>query len=220
MPKAGSYEYPARDLDDCIKYLQKAHETSQSLNTKRETFGKDIGLSSKGGGFGVLIGSMAMYGLIETGYGDIRYTDLAEKILFGKTEEQIEGKNKAVRNVKLFDDIFERYGTDPTTDQLRHILREKANVPISMEAKIAQDVGNSFKKNVPHFKIGGEPNKMQSMKSVERGAGIFTVTSDGLTIEVDSLLKLGMVEQLIKDARTQLENSSSHIKEKDSGETT
>ena len=49
-------------------------------------------------------------------------------------------KNKAVRNVRLFADIYDRYGDNPTDEQLRLFLREKAEVEISKEGKTAEEV--------------------------------------------------------------------------------
>jgi len=216
MPKAGRYEYPARSLDDCIVYLETANKVSNSLVIKRESFGKAVHLSSRGGGFGVLIGSMGMYGLTETGSGDIRFTSLAEKILFGRPDEKKESKNKAVRNVKLFQEIFDKYSTEPSQDQLRHILREKANVAISEEEKTASDVGNSYKKNTEHLTLGvDDSRKIQTKSYTPSGSGLFTVTAAGLTIEVDSLMKIGLVEQLLEDAKTKLQ-SLKEKKEKES----
>jgi hypothetical protein len=211
MPKAGRFDYPARDLDDCISYLEKAHKVANVFSMTRENFANDVRLSPKGGGFGLLIGSMGMYGLVETGEGDIRYTDLCQKILFGRSTERDIAKNEAVRNVILFQEIFDRYGEDPTQDQVRHILREKADVPISQEADLASEIGKLFKRNAQHFKPkGGEVKEMRlsggSIQSVS--SGLFTVTASGLTIEVDSPVKLELVKKLVEDADKQFKQSS------------
>ncbi len=74
MPKAWSFDYPTRDLDDCVAYTRKARETGGASTMTREGLAGAIGMSVKGGGFGLLVGSMAMYGLIDTGSGQIRIT--------------------------------------------------------------------------------------------------------------------------------------------------
>lgn len=152
MPKAGRYDYPSRDLDDCIESLRKAFEKTQSHVVKRDIFAEAIEMSSKGGAFNLLVGSMAIYDLIETGSGDIRYTDLAQKILHGEPEEIAEARNTAVRKVQLFADIFDKYGPAVTQDQLRLFLRETAVVDISEASNLAIAVGKLFKSCVQYLR--------------------------------------------------------------------
>ncbi len=213
MPKAGKYDYPVRDLDDCLNYLEKAHKVSQSFTMKRDNFARAIGLSPLGGGFGSLLGSMAMFGLIETGEGDIRYTELAQKILFGEAKEKEELKNKAVRNVRMLGEIYDRFGDNPTTENLRHFLREKAEVHISKEESLASEVGKLLKKVVQHLKpVGGGNKEMQTGgTTIQTGTGLFTVTKQGLTIEVDDLEKLGMVQLLVDNARKKLSQANTEL---------
>lgn len=217
MPQAGKYEYPSRDLNDCINFLSKAHDVSSALAINRENFAKAIGMSSKGGAFGLLVGSMGIYGLVETGDGNIRYSDLLQKILFGQSKEKEESKNEALRNVKLFAEIFDRYGNIPTMEQIRHILREKAGVSLSQEASLASEVGKLFKRNVQHMRVGGGEQKISGLTNQQQfsGGGLFTITAQGLTIEVDNLMKLGLVEKMVEDAKKKLtENDSNSVKGK------
>jgi hypothetical protein len=81
VPKAGTAEYPSRDLDDCAGYLRRARDMIKTRAMTREGFAQAIGHSVRGGGFGKLIGAMASYGLVETGKGRITTTDLGEQIL-------------------------------------------------------------------------------------------------------------------------------------------
>jgi len=208
MPKAGRYDYPARDLDDCVMYLEKAHKVANAFVISRENFAKDIGLSPKGGGFGLTLSSMSMYGLIETGDGNIHYTDLVQKILFGQPQERADSKNTAIRKVTLFGDIFDRYGSNPTDDQIRHLLREKAEVPISEEAKVAFDVGKLLKRNVPHLKPVGGGNKEMDNKTVTLAgsSALLTLTARNVNIQVDDRISLGLAKKLLEDIEKELEN--------------
>src|SRR6266498_930280 len=87
MPKAGRYDYPIRTLDDCVESLKKAWETSKSYVQQRDSFGAAIKMSPISGSFNQLVGSMALFGLVETGGGEIRWTDLAKQIIHGKGDE-------------------------------------------------------------------------------------------------------------------------------------
>jgi hypothetical protein len=72
--------------------------------------------------------------------------------------------------------------------------------------------------------IGGESKQMHGSMNQQQfaGAGFFTITAQGLTIEVDNLMKLSLVEKMVEDVKKKLtsqqnkqeQNSSNHIKEK------
>jgi hypothetical protein len=159
MPKAGRYEFPTRDLDDCVDYLQKAYEKTKSDVMKRESFAEAIELSVKGGGFGLLVSSMAMYKLIETGGGDIRYTELAKLALHGEPHERANARERAVRNITLLADIYDKLGADVTEEQIRIFLREKAIVEVSEASNLAIAIGKLFKNSVQYLtplKEGGK----------------------------------------------------------------
>ena len=152
MPKAGRYDYPFRDLDDCIEFLRKAHEISKDHSFTRDTFASSIGQKATGGGFNFLVGSMAMYKLVDTGGGQIIYTELAKKILHGLEEDKEQAKAQAVRNIILFADIYDKFKTTPTQEQLYHFLKDKANVDISEVNRISKEISKLFNKVVRYLR--------------------------------------------------------------------
>jgi len=160
MPKAGHYEFPVRDLDSCLEYLRKAHHQTQNLSLKRDTFAEALGVSPKTGPFGILVGSMVHYGLVDTGDGYIRYTDLAKKALWGEPEERGNAKHEAVRHVTLFDDIHKKYPTGVSDDQLRLFLRESAGVDVTDAPSVAVDVSKIFKKVYSYLESGNGNQKL------------------------------------------------------------
>lgn len=184
MPKAGTYDYPTRDLDDCVSYLRKAREVGGKGTLTREGFATAIGQSVKGGGFGLLVGSMSAYGLVDTGGGNVRMTDLGEKVLFGETDEKRNNMEKAVRNVKLFADVFDRFGVSPSEDQLRIFLREKANVAISEATGLASEVGKLLKNNLSYLTPasggGGDTTKMTAQTQMSGMIGKLETSEYGI----------------------------------------
>jgi hypothetical protein len=146
MPKAGRYEYPARDLDSCISYLKGGHEKLKSFVASREGFAGALGLSPRTGPFGVLVGAMGIYGLVDTGDGNIRYSELAKSILFGTPDEQAAAKKEAIRRITLFVDLHTRFGRDVSEDQIKLYLREAAGVDIAEAQEKAQEVSKIYKK--------------------------------------------------------------------------
>jgi hypothetical protein len=168
MPKAGSYDYPSRDLDDCLSYLRRARESLRSREMSREGFARSLGQSSSGGGFGKLIGAMTDYALIETGRSRITTTELGEQILYGTENEQRAGRDKSVRKVRLFSELFRKFGATPSDDQLRMFLRDKADLEIAVAKTVAEEIGKLMRKNAPYFlesreektqRETGEPSK-------------------------------------------------------------
>ncbi len=196
MPKVGVYDIPSRDLDDCVNYVRKAVDIAKSKVMSRETFAQAIGQSVKGGGFGLLVGSMATYELVDTGGGEIRLTQLGEQILYGETREQTKGKESAVRKVQLFADIHDRFGSDVTDEQLRLFLREKAKVEMSEANRLATEVGKLLKRNLPYLTPtvdAGEGEKKTPDKLLPAGS------LTGWSLSTDSYGELRIVDELSAD---------------------
>lgn len=154
MTRAGVFEFPSRDLDDCISYLRRARESSKSRAMTRDGFARAIGLAVGGGGFGKLVGALTSYGLIETGRNQISATDLCEQILYGTPEEQRSGREKSVRGVRLFAETYKKFGSSPSSDQLRTFLREKGGVGVAAAKRIAKEVEKLLRNNSVHLSAG------------------------------------------------------------------
>jgi len=163
MPRAGSFGYPSRDLDDCISYLRRARESLKTRETTREGFARAIGLSAGGGGFGKLVGALTEYGLVETGRNQISTTELSEQILFGTRDEQREAREKSVEGVRLFAEIYGELGKEPSVDQLRMFLRERTGVDMAAAKSVAEEIGKLLRNNSPH--VSGGPSPRTSAKA-------------------------------------------------------
>src|SRR5438046_2040649 len=151
MPKAGRYDYPVRDLDSCIELMRTAYDRTRNFANTRQTFADAIGQSPKTGPFGLLIGSIGMYGLADTGDGHVRYTELAKKMLFGLQNEIDAAKRQAVQNIALFKDVYEKFGKNIDDDQLRIFLRDSGGVEIADAPEKANEVGKIYKKVVDYL---------------------------------------------------------------------
>ena len=103
-----------------------------------------MGLKGVGGQTHHVISSMATYGLVDTGGGEVRITDLGQKVLFGEPDEIHDAKAKAITGIELFRDIYDTYGYAPTNDQSRAFLRQKAMVSDLQQIPILSErIGNS-----------------------------------------------------------------------------
>lgn len=183
MPKAGRYDYPFRDLDDCVAFLSKAFDVKKEYVMTRDTFAQAIGQSVKGGGFNLLVGSIAMFGLAETGGGEIRYTELAKKLLFGEPDEKQKAMQDATRKISLFSEVYDKYGAGFTDDQLRLFLKDKAVVDIAEANSLAQTVGKSLKNHLKYLspRDGGEKKPMSESAAAAAPAADLIIGQGTLT---------------------------------------
>ncbi|RLG91797.1 MAG: hypothetical protein DRO36_03380 [Candidatus Hecatellales archaeon] len=156
MPKAGRYEYPDRDLDSCVEKVKKILEVCGE-SARRETVAEALGMSAGGGGFNTLVASMAMYGLVETGEGIIKTTELAKRIIYGEPKDIEDAKSKAVKRISIFTDLYRQYGENVTEEQLRAFLRDKALVDLSRVQKIAEEIGKIYKKVAIYLTYAEKP---------------------------------------------------------------
>lgn len=161
MPKLGNkaYELPARDIDDCVKLEKEAWEKARKYVFKREEFADAIGQSAAGGNFNLLVGSLSMYGLAETGGGDVRISELAKTAIFGKNGESEDAKKKALRNIKLFADLLDRFGTDMTDEQIGIFLKNDAGVDIGQLESQTKTVRLLLKRNALYLTAVRKPDE-------------------------------------------------------------
>lgn len=179
MPKAGRYEVPTRTLDDCVSYLRKGWETSKNLVSSRETFCESIG-QKPGGNFSLLVGSMSMFQLVDASQGQIRYTELAKKILFGKGDEVARAMGEAVRQIDLFVELFDKYGPGFTDDQVRIFLRERSGADISEINDLSRTVSKLLKSHLQYLTPTKPKEQEEGGESEEMDQGFTSDTESSL----------------------------------------
>lgn len=177
MPKVGIYDCPTKDLETCVSMLRKGHDKLKSLSMVRDIFAGALEMSPKTGPFGLLVGSMVYYGLVHTGDGYVRYTDSAKTILFGEPNEVSKMKKQAVKRVQLFADIYARYGSRVTEEQLRLFLREKAGVDIPDAPIQALEVSKLYNK-VGHLLDYNDEEVKPESKSEEKQTELMIDSND------------------------------------------
>jgi len=211
MPKAGRYDYPSRDLDDCVEFLRTAYNNKKEYVMNRDSFAAAIGLSAKGGGFNLLVGSLSMFDLVDTGGGEIRYTDLAKTILFGEKDQIPKAMEEAVRKINLFAEVYDKYGANFTDDQLRLFLKDKAVVDIAEANSLAQTVGKSLKSHLKYLtpRDGGE--KKPVSEHVDHAGADLTVGQGTLTTPFGTIKLLN--QATLDLARKLLDVVESQMKE-------
>jgi hypothetical protein len=138
----------------------------------RDTFAEALGVSSKTGPFGGLVGSIAQYGLADTGDGYIRYTELAKRILFGERDDAKKAKKQAVSNVTLFNDLFHKFGRNISEEEIRLFLRESSGIDIADAPSVAVEVSKIFKKVTPYFDLADMKGELLDDGTVTRDEGI------------------------------------------------
>jgi hypothetical protein len=207
MPKAGRYDYPTRTLDDCVDALRKAWEGAKSYVQPRDSFANAIKMSGKSGSFNQLVGSMAMFGLVETGGGEIRWTETAKQIVHGKGDEVTKAKEQATRRIMLFGDVFDKFGANFSDDNLRLFLKDNATADIAEANSLAPVVGKLLKRHTqyltPTKSGGGETDNMQSGTGSTGDTGKPPTPSSGYTDY--NLGDLGLVRVSKEDSITKWE---------------
>jgi len=136
-----------------IPYVRKTYEVAGEL-AKREVVADALGMAVKGGGFAFVASAMQNYGLVETGGGQIKVTQLGKRVAF-ETEPKLleEAKAEAVSRVELFRDYYAQYGTDVTDEKVKVFLRAKAQADVAEISKIALGISKLLKSNL-HYLTG------------------------------------------------------------------
>lgn len=90
-----------------------------------------------------ILGSMVAYGLLEKSGGvEYRVTELGTALCFPDPEKETSLKNKAILNVKLWNELFKKHGKNIPKENFQIQLKNIAKV----EPKEAQKIENKIKK--------------------------------------------------------------------------
>lgn len=141
---------PTRPVDDLTPYLKKIYSVAGEVAT-REVVGQALEMAPKGGGFASLVSAMQVYGLVETGGGQIKVTELGKRVAFETDPTELnQVKAEAVSNVPLFKDYYTQYGNDTGEEKVKVFLR-KAGVEVPQLPKLAEWIGKLLKDNLPYM---------------------------------------------------------------------
>jgi hypothetical protein len=146
MPKAGAYTYPINDVDSVLSKLRKFYDVAKTDACERFNVAESLGMAERGGGFANLISDMEKYGFIETGGGKVKITEAGKLALFGTPTETDHAKSNAVSKIDMFRDLFRVYGVNPTIEQIKAFLRQKANLGVDVAQNLAPKVDTIYKK--------------------------------------------------------------------------
>jgi hypothetical protein len=200
MPKAGRFDFPKNDLDDCIERVKKIHTTAKQDAVKREVASEILGMAPKSGWFNTLIGSMTHYGLIQVGDGDVKITELAKTVIYGDAQEVAKAKEEAVKNVDLFRELLTQYGAGITDDQIRIFLRQKAYVDVAEVQSLAEELGKLLKSMARYVATvdtsGQASNQANPPSAGGRDMSRPVFTSGAWTISTDTYGEIRVVDSL------------------------
>lgn len=216
MPRAGRYDYPVRPLDDMTAYVKKTREVAGEV-AKREVVADALGMAVRGGGFALVASAMQNYGLVETGGGQIKVTDLGKRVAY-ETEPKLleQAKAEAVSRVDMFRDYYAQYGTDVTEEKVKVFLRAKAQADVAEIGRIAPGISKLLKSNLHYLTgvhvegVGGEVGRTEAMQpwdatrrsDRQSGGGTGTVT----TVD-DNLIEFRMGSSLVRFPMSEIETA-------------
>ena len=159
--------YPARNIDDCVDSLKKAQDKTKKTTDTRQEFADGVDMTAAGGAYNVLVGSLSQFKLVETGNGQVVYTELGKKATFGREDEIRGAKSEAVRNVPLFTEIFKRFGKNPSEEQVRIYLKNDLAVDMSKLDSLTEKVRLSLKSNLQYMSLDDKQNDKEEQKGGE-----------------------------------------------------
>jgi hypothetical protein len=218
LSKSSKLAYPTRNIDDGIDSMKKAYETGKKTVFTRQEFADSLGMSI-GGAYNVLVGSLSSFKLVETGNGQVAFTELGKSAVFGNEEEIKKAKEEAVRNITLFSEIYGRFGENVSSDQVRIYLKNDLAVDLEELDSLTSKVILSLKSNLHYFTLVKQNDK-QNEEPPKGNEEIDMTDDDAVLGDTQALIisKLGRIkivdEQSLAMARGYLPGLMDYIESK------
>jgi hypothetical protein len=218
MPKLARYKCPDYGISDIIEDLKKIKKFVGDTESEisREAIGTAIGMS-RGGAFSGKMSSLSQYGFTTaSSSGKVKLTELAKDIMFPIEGSDQRAITEAVRNIKLFEELYTNYKDSVTEDKISWFLAEKAGVERSKIEKTVKTVQKIYMEAVPYFKtvekpiettvstpqvgeaIGRSDVRMESQPIPISTGGTALVDQEYGTINIKDRISLNVAKQLLE----------------------
>ena len=223
MGKIGAYKYPEHDIETAIDIVERIHNKGI---TKQEVLAEELGHSSnKSGAFRNKLTSLRRYGLVGS-RGDVSLSNLANKIVSPRpnSNERQMAIGEAVKNVDLFNDLFEKleYGT-PNDEEFWYHLVELADVERTEAKEKANNIKSLYESGLdyvqsdtdepdiedtgPDSSAGERDEKTRDGRKVPEDAHARLITPDA-TIDIRGRATYLAAKALFEDIGRQYQSNS------------
>jgi hypothetical protein len=225
MGKIGAYEYPDYKLSDCIAYASKLLDALDGDLSDENRVATILGHAApQGGAYQSKMNSLERWGLIERGK---RVTELAETILKPRNDlEKKEAVLKAIRHVKLFEEIYAKYQDKVPEENFWEVLVAITGVSRSEATKKEEAILKIYKDAINYLNSIKVPEK--EIKPIMPTAvtppiialPTYSVEGDKLIITIPLNAKAidYAIQHTFKEVTTWLEYAKSQIESKEAKE--
>lgn len=165
--KIGSYSIPTNRLGSLLIETSKLYERFNGDETNYEYIAPILGQSPKSGAFYQKMADLRVYGLVAGKRSSITITELGKQATFGDDEEKSKSLEKAVRNIRLWSVLLDKYGTSIESDKFWVILAKITNAERLDAQKKAETVRKAYLDDVRYIKTVSERTKLSQDKQVQ-----------------------------------------------------
>jgi len=218
MARIGSYEYPDTQLGTLLKTIEILIEKFNGNVQQQKNFAEALGhKTNNSGGFLRKIADLRKYGLIEA--RGIIATERAKKIIKPiHSNERDEAINKAVLDIKLWEELYQRIGKQipsaeefkihlaeitkdrdgvtKNTDTIRNLYKDAISYLTSNEGEIVEEKGNIQKISELKTQSKQEVNKVpEDIINLQSGDTNITLPRNDSNIQILKSVLDGMVSK-------------------------
>jgi hypothetical protein len=193
MGKLDNQYYPDIDLAEAVNYAKTIydfpnHTMSLSL------FADKNNLKIRGGWTGMILASMKKYGLIE-GRGNLRATELAEKILNPKNEQEAKSaKLMAFSQISLWTQIHVDYGDKALPSDFWAYIADKYAVDRVKAKGKAEKIAKLYTKSSAYTYTPGSSTTIEEGRRETR-TGSVEATMDVVVVQGMGTIRINAREQ-------------------------
>lgn len=173
MAKIGSYSYPDISVAEASRIAKVIYDfPSHSMSVKM--LAEKLGISARGGWTGMILFSLKKYGLVE-GRGTLRTTELAEKLVNPKSNQELTTTKEFVFNkIDLWAKIRKDYGVKALDSDFWGYLADKLPVDRTIAQSKYEKIAKLYTESVTFCFSPTASSK--TIQVYDEGRGSETVT--------------------------------------------
>src|SRR3989344_686047 len=164
VKRGSAKDFPVIKFNNALKVAQVIRSCGGYASPKT----LETGLGAKGGNLARQIASAKRWGLVD-GHGELKITELAKRIMFPTSSDDVEkAKKEAFNQIEFFKQIYDRFnGTFPEDRLFKNILIREHSLTEKEATRVVNIIKDAISgfENLPNAEETTEEHKSETVKA-------------------------------------------------------
>jgi hypothetical protein len=168
--KIGNTSFPLYRVNTLLKDTRVIYEKLGRKEVSKEHIAEVLGQKVGGGGFTQKLADLRSYGLLNGGYGKYALSEIGVHATFGTPKEKADALDRAVKNVELWRQVYEKVGISPNPETFWLELVDLTGIERPEAQTKAEEVRKAYMEDAKYILTVEAPEEEPDSKKDDSGS--------------------------------------------------